>query len=118
MNLRPFGPEAGYNGLWLLDVETHHSPGMSESLNQISEALVHSELERYLRKAKAILTQAEYPNIIEPIGNRSIYKESNLVFIPVENLKKIGCGTFSEIQHFLLEITEFAKLATQHLRYQ
>ena len=62
--------------------------------------------------------QAEYPNIIEPIGNRSIYKESDLVFIPVENLKKIGCGTFSEIQHFLLDITEFAKLAAQHLRYQ
>lgn len=49
--------KAGTNGLWLLDVETRYSPGMSESLNQISEALVHSELERYLRKAKAILTQ-------------------------------------------------------------
>ena len=44
--------------------------------------------------------------IITKIGNRSSYKESDLVYIPIDNLLRIGNGTIEEIQHFLNCITQ------------
>ncbi len=47
--------ESAVCGFGAMDVESKRSPGMSESLNVRSEALVQAELERYLLKAKDIL---------------------------------------------------------------
>ena len=54
-NIRDAISESGTCGVGMIDVETRCSPGMSESLNAQSEAVVHAEMERYLFKARDIL---------------------------------------------------------------
>ena len=53
--------------------------------------------------------QKEYPEIIEHIGERAAYKESDLIFIPISNLKMIGSGSIEEIGYFLKSITDRVK---------
>lgn len=83
--------DLGSNGLWMLDVTTQRSPGMSESLNQCSEVLVHNELERHLRKAKAMLTQnrAFLDAVVEALLEKETLLNSDIqtlrVSVPLKN---------------------------------
>ena len=45
----------GSYGLGFIDIETRHSPCMSENLNSRSEAVVYAALERYMLKTRDIL---------------------------------------------------------------
>ncbi len=47
--------------------------------------------------------QKNYSAVITEVGGKSRYKESDLIYIPVENLKNIG--DFEEVKRFLLGIT-------------
>lgn len=85
--------------------------------DKFAEANIRKENVYNQLRAVCDVIQKQNPDIISAIGNRAAYKESDLVFIPAENLKKIGNGTLSDVQSFLLEITKEVYAVAQNLVY-
>ena len=73
-------------GFALVDVETRRSPGMSETMNAASEAVVHAELERYLFKARDILLKNR--EFLEKTRDALVEKET-LLYSDIRTIREI-----------------------------
>ena len=77
--------ESCVSGFGYMDIENRFTPGMSENLNSRNEAVVHSELERYLLKAKDILLKNKV--FLEKVTAALIEKET-LLYSDIKALRE------------------------------
>lgn len=66
-----------------------------------------------LREVAKKIEANDSHSIIQKIGKRANYKESDLIFIPVQNLQ--GIGSFEEVKAYLLQITTDMKDAANSM---
>ncbi len=71
-------------GLFLVDVETRMSPSMSGTLNSMSEAVVHAEMERYMFKARDILLKNK--EFLEK-ATEALFKKETLLYSEIQEIR-------------------------------
>ncbi len=83
--LRGLISKSGSAGLGMLDVETDFSNGMSDPMNIRTEAIVHAELERYMRKVRSILMKNR--KFLERVADELVQKET-LLYSDIQKLEE------------------------------
>jgi len=83
--IRGLVSKSGSAGLGMLDVETNFSCRMSDPMNIRTEAVVHAELERYMRKVRGILMKKR--QLLERVADELVKKET-LLYSDIRKLEE------------------------------